>query len=127
MDLLCSDSLVRTSLETRTALETQFPDSELFSFDDLGISPRTSPATQPAAPPARTRKEGKSKATISHAATDSGTGVEEGGGRKKRTVWSIQECIALAKAWISVVEDPYVSSNQVIDRMWYRISQSYLE
>ena len=98
MDLLCSDSPVRTSLETRTALETQFPDSELFSFDDLGISPWTSPATQPAAPPARMRREGKSKATTSHAATDSGAGVEEGGGRKKRTAWNIQECVALAKA-----------------------------
>ena len=93
----------------------------MFSFDDLGISPRTSPATQPAAPPARTRREGKSKAISSRAATDGGVGKEEGS-RKKRTVWNIQECIALAKAWISVVEDPYVSSNQVIDRMRYRIS-----
>ena len=109
MDLLCSDSPVRTSLETRTTLETQLPDSELFSFDDLGISPRNSPATQPAAPPARTRRPMKSKATTSRAATDSG--AKEVGGRRKRTVWKIEECVALAKAWISVVEDPYVSAN----------------
>ena len=46
---------------------------------------------------------------------------------RKRTFWKVEECVALAKAWISVVEDPYVSTNQVIDRMWYRISQSYLK
>ena len=125
MDLLSNDSPIRTLLKTRTALETQFPDSELFSFDDLGISPRNTPATQLAAPPVRTRRPMKSKATTSRAATDSG--AEEVGGRRKRTIWKIEECVALAKAWISVVDDPYVSANQVIDRMWYRISQSYLE
>ena len=126
MDLLYSDSPQRTSLETRTALETQFPGVEMFSFEDLGISLRTSPATQPAAPPARTRREGMSTTTSSRATTDSGTGEEEGSGRK-RTVWSVQECVALAKAWISVVEDPYISVNQHIERMWWRISQNYLE
>ena len=39
---------------------------------------------------------------------------EEVGGRK-RTIWSIGECVALAKAWISVVEDPYIGANQHID------------
>ena len=98
----------------------------MLSFDALGISPPDTPATQPAAPPARTRRPGTSKATTSRAATDSGA-EEEVGGRRKRTVWKVKECVALAKAWISVVEDPYVSANQVIDRMWYRISQSYLK
>ena len=55
-----------------------------------------------------------------------GRGEEEGSGRKM-TVWSVQECVALAKAWISVVEDPYVSANQYIERIWWRINQIYLE
>ena len=120
MDLLASDS------PQRTPLETQFAGIEMFSFEELGIALRTEPAMQPAAPRVRTRRPGKSKATSSRAATDGGAGKEEDG-RRKRTVWSIPEYVALAKAWISVVEDPYVSANQHINRMWWRISQSYLE
>ena len=36
------------------------------------------------------------------------------------------ENAALAKAWIGVVEDPYIGANQYIDRLWKRISETYL-
>ena len=81
------------------------------------------------------RKQGKGKGkgkgtTSSSRAGNEGEagaeGWEEAGGRK-RTIWSIGECVALAKAWISVVEDPYIGANQHIDRMWWRISQNYIE
>ena len=49
--------------------------------------------------------------------------VEETG---KRTVWSVAENVALMKAWVVVVKDPYIGVNQYIDKMWLRISQGYL-
>ncbi|XP_042044846.1 uncharacterized protein LOC121790795 [Salvia splendens] len=75
------------------------------------------------------REEGEAKARGSR-----GLGVPvyvanvgEGSSGTKRTIWSSDECVALAKAWISVVEDPYVGANQHIDRIWWRISQSYIQ
>ena len=37
------------------------------------------------------------------------------------------ENVMLAKAWVGVVEDPYIGANQHIDKMWLFISQGYLK
>ncbi|XP_042007496.1 BUB3-interacting and GLEBS motif-containing protein ZNF207-like [Salvia splendens] len=39
-------------------------------------------------------------------------GDEEEAGEGKRTACSEAECVALAKAWMSIVDDPYIGANQ---------------
>ena len=46
-------------------------------------------------------------------------------GEGRRSVWSPEECVTVAKAWINVCEDLIRSNNQTINRMWARISESY--
>ena len=69
----------------------------------------------------RTRKQGRGKCKgkgttlSSRAGNERGAGAEgEEAGKRKRTIWSIGECVALAKAWVGVVEDPYIGANQHI-------------
>ncbi|XP_047942555.1 uncharacterized protein LOC125189309 [Salvia hispanica] len=128
IDLLADDS-------PSTVPETQYADIETFSFEDLGLSPiRETP--DEAEPAARGRSKGKGKVRGGGRGKGKGkvpsssshTGAEEEEGEdetERRTIWSVWENAALAKAWIGVVEDPYVGANQYVDRMWHRISATY--
>ncbi|XP_042032010.1 uncharacterized protein LOC121778681 [Salvia splendens] len=130
MDLLAPDN------PPSTPLETQFTSMETFSLEELGLSLiRDSPTDAPTATGRRGRRSGRGRgrgrgitSPVPMYGGEAGAAeVGEWSIGKKRIVWSKEECIALAKAWISVVEDPYVGANQHIDRMWWRINQSFLQ
>lgn len=61
--------------------------------------------------------KGKGTSESSRVLIDEGEEKEEEAGEGKRTIWSEAECTALAKAWMSIVEDPNIRVSQTIDRM----------
>ncbi|XP_047965637.1 glutathione S-transferase T3-like [Salvia hispanica] len=82
-----------------TVPETQYAGIETFSFEELGAELGLSPI--------QAEEEGEDEA------------------EERRTIWTVWENAALAKAWVGVVEDPYVGPNQYVDRLWHRISEAY--
>ena len=70
----------------------------------------------------RSKKKGRGKRKgVAGESSQAGDDGEEG----RWTVWTPEECVAVAKAWVNVCEDPIRSNNQTIDRMWTRISEAY--
>ncbi|XP_047939270.1 glutathione S-transferase T3-like [Salvia hispanica] len=130
IDLLADDS-------PSTVPETQYAGIETFSFEELGAELGLSPihetpdeaelaARGRSKDKGKTRGGGRGKGKVS--GSSSNTGAEEEGedeAEERRTIWTVWENVALAKAWVDVVEDPYVGPNQYVDRLWLRISEAY--
>ncbi|XP_047978888.1 glutathione S-transferase T3-like [Salvia hispanica] len=107
IDLLADDS-------PSTVPETQYAGIETF-LRSLGAELRLSPI-----------REAPDEAELTARSRSKGKGKTRGGGRGKGKVpiWIVWENFALAKAWVGVVEDPYVGPNQYVDRLWLRISEA---